>query len=115
MVEERDQWRLAAKIQLQRFLFSAGGNLCRRHLTKAIDVSSAKTVDRLLPIADDEQIRRPPTLREGEAFEQNSLHLVCILKLVDEEKPVALRRSRDHFGPLKQRKRSQLEIVKVER
>ncbi len=87
MIEERDQRRLAAKVQLQRFFFAARRKQGRRHLAKHVDVRAAKTVDRLLAIADDEQICRPAAFRECEPFEQHALHCVRVLKLVDEEKP----------------------------
>src|SRR6185369_1741823 len=61
VVEKRDQRLLAAKVELQRLLFAAGREQRRRHL--------AKSVDRLLAVADDEEVRRSATLRECESFE----------------------------------------------
>ena len=58
IIEEVDQRRLAAKIQLQRFFFATGSEQGRRHLAKDVDIRAAKTVDRLLAIADDEEVRR---------------------------------------------------------
>src|SRR6185503_762680 len=106
MVEERDQRRLAAEVQLQRLLVAPGFEQNRRHLTKHIDVCTTKSINRLLAIADDEEICGPPTLRERESFEQHTLHCIRVLKLVDEEEPITLRRTRDHFGSLKKVERS---------
>src|SRR6185436_15999118 len=80
MVEERDQRRLAAEVQLQRLLFTAGFEQDRCHLTKHIDVRSTKTINRLLAIANDEEIRRSPAFRERQSFEQHALHRVRVLK-----------------------------------
>src|SRR5215213_2682457 len=102
MIEETDQRRLAAKVQLQRLLFSARSKQSRSHLAKHVDVSAPEAVDRLLAIADDEKIRGPASLAQSQAFEQHALHVIRILKLVNEEEPVALGSSRDDFRLLQQ-------------
>src|SRR5262249_33847440 len=59
MIEERDQWRLTAEVQQQRLLFTSVRKQRRGHLAKHVNVRAAKAVDRLLAVADNEEIRRP--------------------------------------------------------
>src|ERR1041385_2921180 len=86
MVEQIDQRRLAAKVEPQRFFFAACCYEGRSHFAKHIDVSTTKTVDRLFAIADDEKIgalaRR---CSQGEPFQQLALHIVGVLKFINQE------------------------------
>src|SRR6185369_9496950 len=115
IVEEGDQRRLTAEVQLQRLLFTTRSQQDRRHLAKHVNVCTAETVDRLLTIADDEEIRRTATFCERQTFEQHTLYGVRVLKFVDEKKPVALRRARNDFWSFQKLERTQFEIVKIER
>src|ERR1044072_3827654 len=115
MIEETDQRRLAAEVELQRLLFTTVREQRCRHLAKDVNVSATETVNRLLALADDEQGGRTTPLREGETFEQPPLHGVRVLKLVDEKESIALRGSREHFRSLQQRQRSQFQVVEIKR
>jgi hypothetical protein len=55
-----DQGPLAAKVQVQRLFAAARGFYRAGHLAEHIDVCAAKSVDRLLPITDDKEIRAAP-------------------------------------------------------
>ena len=100
IVEESNQRRLAAKVQLQRLLDTTSSDQRRSHLAKHVNIRAAEAVDRLLAIADDEKICRPAAFAQCEPFEQHALYRVSVLKLVDEKEPVALRSARNHLRPL---------------
>ena len=58
---------------------------------KYVHIGAAKTVDRLLAIADDEEIRVLPLAGpQNELLKKRSLQAIGVLKLIDEEKPVTL-------------------------
>src|ERR1041385_983262 len=74
VVEQIDQRGLAAKVELQRFFFAACCYESRGHFAKHIDVSAAKTVDRLFAIANDEKIGALAHRRsQSEPFQQLAL------------------------------------------
>src|SRR5215207_4064680 len=78
IIEERNQRRLAAEVQLQRLLFTTRREEDRGHLTKHVNVRASEAINRLLAIADDEKIRGPAAFRERQTFQQNTLYGVRV-------------------------------------
>ena len=109
MIEKIDQRRLAAKVNEQRFLFSACADQRCRHLLENVHISAAKTVDRLLAIADNKKVRLFASAQfQNELLEQRALQTIRVLKFVYQEKLVTLRRAAKHLWPFEKFERAQL-------
>src|SRR5229473_3720240 len=110
-VQRIDQRLLAAKVEMQRNLLSAGGLNRRAHLAKDVHVSAAKTVNRLFAIADDEQVR---SLHHSQLRHQIALQAIGVLELVDQKETITLGDAAHHFRMLVQQlQRAQLQVVEI--
>ena len=82
-----------------------------RHFRKDIDISATKAVDRLLAIADNEQVR---PMHQGELPQQVALQSVGVLKFIDQKIFVALGNPRQHRRMVEQLERAQLQVIKIQ-
>src|SRR5437660_8182096 len=95
---------------MQRLLLTSGFFDRRGHLGKDVNVGAAKSIDRLFAIANDEQISPAP---QRQLRHEVALQAVGILKLIDEEIPIAFGDPTQDVRTLQELQSAQLQIVEI--